>query len=226
MLVVKSWNEWAEGNYLEPDRETGTGRLAALREELVPRRAAAAVTGGRRRGAVRRALPWVGLVVAVAVVVLAAATARLFVWAPTDAPTHVDAILALGGDPGQLRAAKAVSLAEAGYAPVVLVSLGGYPPAPCPKARSGIEVVCFRADPLDTRGEVEFATREAARHHWTSMMMVPERDQATRARLLFRRCSAIRLVVVPVSAHGRALLLDLAYEWASLAKAFVVHTGC
>jgi len=35
VLVVKSWNEWAEGNYLEPDRETGTGRLEALRRELV-----------------------------------------------------------------------------------------------------------------------------------------------------------------------------------------------
>jgi hypothetical protein len=35
VLVVKSWNEWAEGNYLEPDRETGTGRLEALRLELV-----------------------------------------------------------------------------------------------------------------------------------------------------------------------------------------------
>jgi hypothetical protein len=35
VLVVKSWNEWAEGNYLEPDHETGTARLEALRFELV-----------------------------------------------------------------------------------------------------------------------------------------------------------------------------------------------
>ena len=34
VLVIKSWNEWAEGNYLEPDRETGTARLEALRREL------------------------------------------------------------------------------------------------------------------------------------------------------------------------------------------------
>ena len=87
-------------------------------------------------------------------------------------------------------------------------------------------MVCFRANPLDTRGEVEFATRQAVRRHWTSMLMVPERDQATRARLLFRRCSDLRLLVVPVSAHGSTLLVDLAYEWAALAKAFVVHTTC
>ncbi len=159
-------------------------------------------------------------------ILLAVATVRLFVWPPTDPPARVDAILALGGDPGQLRAKKAVSLAEAGYAPVVVVSLGGYPPAPCPKASPGIRVVCFRADPLDTRGEVEFATRLAAREHWTSMLMVPERDQATRARLLFRRCSSMRLLVDPVTAHGTALWMDLPYEWASLAKAFVVHTSC
>ena len=165
-------------------------------------------------------------VVVVLALVVGAASARLFVWPPTDAPQRVDAILALGGDPGQLRAKEAVSLADAGLAPVVLVSRGGHPPAPCPTATSGVRVICFRADPLDTRGEVEFAAARAALSHWTSLLMVAERDQATRARLLFRRCSSAHLVVVPVTAHGAALLLDVAYEWAALAKAFVVHPTC
>lgn len=30
VLVIKSWNEWAEGNYLEPDHELGRQRLEAL----------------------------------------------------------------------------------------------------------------------------------------------------------------------------------------------------
>ena len=34
VLVIKSWNEWAEGNYLEPDAEFGRGRLEALAREL------------------------------------------------------------------------------------------------------------------------------------------------------------------------------------------------
>ena len=34
MIVVKSWNEWAEGNYLEPDREFGRGWLEALARGL------------------------------------------------------------------------------------------------------------------------------------------------------------------------------------------------
>jgi hypothetical protein len=34
MLVIKSWNEWAEGNYLEPDQEFGRGWLEALARGL------------------------------------------------------------------------------------------------------------------------------------------------------------------------------------------------
>ncbi|MGH1561894.1 glycoside hydrolase family 99-like domain-containing protein [Mumia sp. DW29H23] len=36
LLWIKSWNEWAEGNYLEPDLEHGHGWLAALRAGLTP----------------------------------------------------------------------------------------------------------------------------------------------------------------------------------------------
>jgi uncharacterized SAM-binding protein YcdF (DUF218 family) len=184
------------------------------------------VAGSGPRPRWQRLVAWAVLVVGVLGVLFLVATARLFVWPPTDTPAKVDAILALGGDPGQLRAKEGLSLAEAGYAPVVVVSRGGYPPVPCPTAKSGVRVICFRANPLNTRGEVEYGTRLAAQHHWTSMLMVPERDQATRARLLFRRCSDMRLVVVPVSAHGGTLLYDVAYEWAALAKAFIVHTSC
>jgi len=37
LLWLKSWNEWAEGNYLEPDLEYGNARLDVLRDELVGR---------------------------------------------------------------------------------------------------------------------------------------------------------------------------------------------
>jgi lipopolysaccharide biosynthesis protein len=36
IIFVKSWNEWAEGNYLEPDQRFGRGYLEALRDELIP----------------------------------------------------------------------------------------------------------------------------------------------------------------------------------------------
>jgi lipopolysaccharide biosynthesis protein len=34
MIVIKSWNEWSEGNYLEPDQEYGLGWLEALGRAL------------------------------------------------------------------------------------------------------------------------------------------------------------------------------------------------
>jgi len=36
IVIVKSWNEWAEGNYIEPDLEHGHGYLEALADALVP----------------------------------------------------------------------------------------------------------------------------------------------------------------------------------------------
>jgi hypothetical protein len=34
ILFIKSWNEWAEGNYLEPDMQWGRGYLEAIREVI------------------------------------------------------------------------------------------------------------------------------------------------------------------------------------------------
>ena len=34
ILFIKSWNEWAEGNHMEPDLKFGHGYLKALQEAL------------------------------------------------------------------------------------------------------------------------------------------------------------------------------------------------
>lgn len=34
LIFIKSWNEWGEGNYMEPDLEFGTGYIDALREAI------------------------------------------------------------------------------------------------------------------------------------------------------------------------------------------------
>jgi lipopolysaccharide biosynthesis protein len=35
IVFVKSWNEWAEGNYLEPDLKFGHQFLGVVREEIL-----------------------------------------------------------------------------------------------------------------------------------------------------------------------------------------------
>ncbi len=165
-------------------------------------------------------------VVVVLVVVFAAATARLFVWPPIDAPTRVDAVVALGGDPGQHRAKEAIKLVESGFAPVAVVSLGGNPPAPCPRHPVQVRVLCFRADPLDTRGEAEYVTALARRRHWNQLIVVSERSQSTRARLLFKRCTSAQLHMVPVDDPVSHLPYDVAYEWGALLKALVLQRSC
>jgi DUF218 domain-containing protein len=162
----------------------------------------------------------------VAILLFIVGTARLFLWPPTDQPVRSNAVVALGGDPGQLRAKKAVALARSGYAPVALISLGGKTPAPCPSPVRGVRIICFRADPLDTRGEAEFVSRMIAARHWHRIIVVSERSQATRARLLFRRCTGVQLVMVPVTDPPSNLLYDIVYEWAALGKALVFNRSC
>jgi len=160
------------------------------------------------------------------VIVFLVSTARLFVWPPSDTPSRADAIVALGGDPGQRRMKSAVRLAEAGYAPIVVVSLGGDPKVLCPRTPKGIEVICFRPDPVNTRGEAEFVARLAAQRHWHRIIVVPGSTQTTRARLLFERCTPISLEMVPVQDHLAQLLAGVAYEWGALIKAMIFNRSC
>ena len=35
IIFLRSWNEWAEGNYMEPDLKFGHGYLDALKEMII-----------------------------------------------------------------------------------------------------------------------------------------------------------------------------------------------
>jgi uncharacterized SAM-binding protein YcdF (DUF218 family) len=175
------------------------------------------------RGVVRTALFSLALLFLIGFVV---ATARLFLWPPTNQPVKADAVIALGGDSGQLREKLALHLAKSGYAPVAVVSLGGKKAVPCPHPVTGIKIICFRADPLNTRGEAEYVARLTAERHWHRIIVVSERSQATRARMLFKRCTRTQLIMVPVADPRSHLAYDVAYEWGALAKALVLERSC
>jgi uncharacterized SAM-binding protein YcdF (DUF218 family) len=166
------------------------------------------------------------VVLVVLVVLFPIATARLFVWPPTDDPVEADAVVALGGDAGQLREKKAIELARAGFAPIAVISRGGVNPVPCPKPVPHVSIICFRADPLDTRGEAEFVGRLVAARHWHRIIVVSERSQATRARMLFKRCTSTQLVMDPVQDPRTVLPFAVFYEWGALAKAIVLEPSC
>ena len=164
-------------------------------------------------------------VVVLLIVVFAAATLRLIVFPARDQPRHVDAIVSFNGSNEGTREALAVSLAKKGYAPVLLFSQGGSRfDTACPKVRR-VSVVCFVDATGDTRGEAEWAGGYAERHHWHSLMIVPGRGQATRARLLTERCFSGQLVVVP-TAEPRPPLSEIFHEWGGLFDAVFIHRGC
>jgi hypothetical protein len=178
---------------------------------------------GRSRRRWRRRLFWsLGAVV----VIFVAATLVLFVYPPTDQPRRADGILSLNGPNEAAREAEAVSLAEKGYAPVLLFSQGSPGnDTPCPKVPR-VSVVCFVDNTNNTRGETRWAGQYAERHHWHSLLIVPGRAQSTRARLLTERCFSGQVVVVPVTEPLSDLPQEVAHEWGGLLAALLIYRGC
>jgi uncharacterized SAM-binding protein YcdF (DUF218 family) len=163
----------------------------------------------------------------VLVLAFAVATARIIVWPARGMPSRVDAIVVLAG-PGN-RLPVALHLAAARRAPVLVVSLGhlGYG-GPCPAASSApeVKIICFDPDPADTRGEAEFAARLARRYGWRSLVLVTIAEQATRARIMIRRCysGAVYLVTAPQAWYQWPY--QIAYGWGALFKAVFLERAC
>jgi uncharacterized SAM-binding protein YcdF (DUF218 family) len=154
-----------------------------------------------------------------------AASAYLFVWPPTNQPRHVDAILSLNGPDENSREGRAVSLAEQGYAPVLLFSLGRSQHVACPTVPR-VQVVCFEPDPGTTLGEIKWASSYARTHGIHSLMIVPATSQAVRARFLAESCFNGRVSVVAASQPAGAIPYNVVYEWAALTRALILYRNC
>jgi hypothetical protein len=172
----------------------------------------------RRRRLLRSAA---GLLVVISVL----ATAKLFVFPKRDAPARVDAIVMFAGSTG--RVALAVSLARAGYAPVLAVSQ----PTPAdlcpPDTIPNVQVICFHPKPLTTRGEARWTAQAAQKYGWRSILVITATTQDLRARLRLSRCYHGEVRVMTVDPVNRATwAYMITYEWAALAKALVLQTSC
>lgn len=185
-------------------------------------------TGGpaspaRDRGR-RPKVRWVvaGLVVAL----FLSLSAKLFVLPAQNAVQglHADAVVVLNG-PGP-RWQVALELAREHAAPVMLVSVASVQYNCRPDDLPGVQVECFRPDPLDTRGEARFAASQARAHGWHSLILVTSVAQATRARLRVKRCFGGQVYVVAAKPAFAAWPYEVAYEWGALAKALVWQPGC
>lgn len=161
---------------------------------------------------------------AVVLATFIAATLLLFVWPPLGRPQRSDAIVSLNGPNEHLREAEAVSLAERGYAPLLLFSQGRSDYR-CPVLRH-VRVVCFVPDPGRTIGEAEWTGRYAEAHHLKSLLVVAGQTQAVRALLLMGRCFAGTVHVVGVHTPRRSLPYDIIYGWGSLGRALFVDRHC
>jgi hypothetical protein len=175
---------------------------------------------GQRRPPRRLFVPTTALAGAL----FAGLTAHLFVFPAVDRPTHADAIVMFEG--AEDRLGKAMELARAGYAPVLVISTPGRrrcPVAAAPTSR----VICFSPNPVTTRGEARASARLAARYGWRKILFVTGRAQDTRARIRIGRCYHGRFLITTVNPrHRRDWPSTVAYEWGALAKALIWQRGC
>ena len=156
------------------------------------------------------------------VLVISAATARLFIWPDEGMPPQVSAIVMLNGTGDRLTTA--LELAWQHRAPFVVISRGssvfGHG-SDCAPQIPRVKVICFDPSPPTTRGEAEFVGQLARKYHWQSVVLITTAPQDSRARLRVERCFSGPVYVVTASLPWSAWPYEIAYEWAALAKALI-----
>jgi hypothetical protein len=180
---------------------------------------AARSRAGRRRW--RRSL----IALAVVVVLILGATARLFVWPDRGMPSRVDAVVSLDTPGGTL--STALRLAAEHRAPNLVISLGTPQSSySCPRPISGVRLICFNPAPGTTQGEAEFVGRLAHKYHWRSVAIITITPQDTRARLRMERCFSGPVYVVGTPIRLTSWPYQVSYEWGALLKALFWQRSC
>jgi uncharacterized SAM-binding protein YcdF (DUF218 family) len=178
------------------------------------------------RRVIKRHARWVAAALLIVVTAFCGVSARLFIWPPTGAPAHVDAIVVLGGQGGRLDLG--LRLAGEGRSRYLLLSEGlpWIPPRDCGSHWPIATVICFRPVPDTTQGEAEAAARIARQYGWHSILLITTPDQIWRAELRFRRCFADDVYGLTATLPGSRWPYEIAYQWAATVKAEAINRSC
>jgi len=189
--------------------------------------------GVRRPGNRRRSTAGLATVLTmwltIAVLLAGLLTARLFLWPWAPAVARVDAVIVLAGDHGD-RITKALELMRTGVAPVLV--LDGQPDLPAIDALCNsyqpFEIVCLRPEPDSTRTEAQEAGRLIAARGWSTVAVVTTKSHATRAALMFRRCTpaAVGMVATNPPYDLRVKLEAIGHEWLGVGNAMLRQRRC
>jgi uncharacterized SAM-binding protein YcdF (DUF218 family) len=139
-----------------------------------------------------------------------AAIAAFFVWLllaiqlfanpPQVAPQRTDAIVVLGGLSRE-RLPVAQDLQKSLDIPVLVVSTTGLAgniegDELCREGQEDPELVCFRPEPLNTRGEADAVAGLVTKYGWKSIMVVTSNYHVMRAGTLMEQCVAADVQMV------------------------------
>jgi uncharacterized SAM-binding protein YcdF (DUF218 family) len=172
------------------------------------------------------AIRWTGICVAVFLTVLAAATARLFVW-PGDSPVSpVDAVVVFGARNSE-RLPEGLRLVQDGVAPALVVMTPPEDRSICRRTPT-FEVICRVPEPFTTRGEARAVGNLARQRGWSSVLLVTSTHHLTRARLLLERCfdGSVHAVATNPRDGFMRRVERIAHEWGALVDAVTFSRGC
>ncbi|MDO5876946.1 MULTISPECIES: YdcF family protein [Paenarthrobacter] len=153
-----------------------------------------------KTAALPRVLTRVLMAAAAAFVLWLLLAIQFFANPPQVSPHRTDAIVVLGGLSRE-RLPVAQNLQEALDIPVLVVSTTGLSgnlegDALCRESQGDPDLLCFRPEPLNTRGEADAVAGLAAKYGWTSITVVTSDYHVMRAGTLMHQCVAADVQMV------------------------------
>ena len=160
--------------------------------------------------------------VLLSVCILWAGPNAAFIWFPrTDAPAKADVVVQIAGGTEEPRLLEGIRLVQQGFAPLLVTDDAGTFATGC---HTAVMTSCFKPSPNTTQGEARAVAAMAKQRGWTRVLLVTGRDQASRARVRFRRCYHLGLTVVVVPIDH--LISETIYQDAAMVKAETVQRDC